>query len=393
VGQDAKLDWRKLMNLADPVCLEAVAEGMTALLGLVDWDGVNLAELYFESLHGPSNPQRFTPMNDWVRADFLREEGFDPIELFDPACARFWGRDVQSWRRFADYRVGLALRLQEQFLLRIRARSSQLDIVVTQIDDRFDDRMRDYLGADAAALLPLAPKYDFRLVVEDPATLWDLGPQRYAEIARRYRPLTDDPERLVIDINIVERYQETYPTKKQVGTELLQLVHVAGQAFPQVLLYFEHSISKPDWNLLPHAAVDAAGRFEGAATLVESDRPFGVSSDRPVRVNGRSWPAWDGQTVWLPPGAHRIETADTSPPIRLIDLNAEPESAAIEGGKLQFRYRSSSRAIARIDQEPVEIEIDGRPAKVPVLPSKSHWSLLLPKGQHDIRITPVALVR
>jgi hypothetical protein len=97
--------------------------------------------------------------------------------------------------------------------------------------------------------------------------------------------------------------------------------------------------------------------------------------------------------VWLPPGAHRIETADTSPPIRLIDLNAEPESAAIEGGKLQFRYRSSSRAIARIDQEPVEIEIDGRPAKVPVLPSKSHWSLLLPKGQHDIRITPVALVR
>jgi hypothetical protein len=39
-----------------------------------DWDGVNLAELYFESLEGIGNPARFTPMNDDVRREF-REKG------------------------------------------------------------------------------------------------------------------------------------------------------------------------------------------------------------------------------------------------------------------------------------------------------------------------------
>ena len=74
--QDAQLDWRKLVNLADPDCFERVAGGVSRLLDRFDWDGVNLAELYFESLHGPSNPQRFTPMNEWVRRDYASREGF-----------------------------------------------------------------------------------------------------------------------------------------------------------------------------------------------------------------------------------------------------------------------------------------------------------------------------
>ena len=47
-------------------------------MGRFDWDGVNLAELYFESLEGTANPSRFTPMNDDVRARFRAAGGFDP---------------------------------------------------------------------------------------------------------------------------------------------------------------------------------------------------------------------------------------------------------------------------------------------------------------------------
>ena len=70
--------------------------------------------------------------------------------------------------------------------------------------------MRELLGADTSKLLPLAEEYDFQLVIEDPATLWNLGPQRYTEIAKRYQPLAPDPSRLAIDINIVERYHLNY---------------------------------------------------------------------------------------------------------------------------------------------------------------------------------------
>ena len=76
-----------------------------------------------------------------------------------------------------------------------------------------------------------------------------------------------------------------------------------------------------------------------------------------------------------------------------IDLNADLQSASASGSTIEFSYRSAARAIARIDREPVEIEVNGLPAKVPVLPSKSHWSLLLPKGQNSIRITASGLVR
>ncbi len=77
--QDAQLDWRKLMNLTDRDAFAAVSKGLRGLMGRFDWDGVNLAELYFESLEGFDNPARLTPMNASVRAEFRAKAGFDPI--------------------------------------------------------------------------------------------------------------------------------------------------------------------------------------------------------------------------------------------------------------------------------------------------------------------------
>jgi hypothetical protein len=106
--QDARLDWRKLMNLANPQASEAVAEGLRGLLTRFDWDGANLAELYFESLEGHENPARFTPMNDDVRESFRRSAGFDPKELFDPASPLSWKANDTGLRQFLEFRAGLA---------------------------------------------------------------------------------------------------------------------------------------------------------------------------------------------------------------------------------------------------------------------------------------------
>src|SRR4051794_10733085 len=64
--QDAQLDWRKLMNLSNPAASNAIAAGVESLLTRHNWDGANLAKLYFESLEGYANPARLTPMNDDV---------------------------------------------------------------------------------------------------------------------------------------------------------------------------------------------------------------------------------------------------------------------------------------------------------------------------------------
>jgi hypothetical protein len=391
--QDAQLDWRKLINLAAPECFDKAAAGVRHLLRRFPWDGVNLAELYFESLHGPSNAPRFTPLNDWVRREAEAALGFDPIELFDPESARFWNRDREAWDKFVDYRAGLAIRLQQRWLELIRAELPDADVAVTQIDDRFDDRMREFLGADTAALLPLAERYDFTLVVEDPATLWSLGPQRYPEIARRYEPLAKDPQRLAIDINIVERYQRAYPTKKQVGTELFQLLRLSGQAFSRVLLYFEHSISRPDWDLMPHAAADArAVTGAGKHLTIISSKPTGLSWKGPAAVNGRLWPAADDATVWLPAGRHVVTTVESRPPARLLYLNADLLSATVIQDAIEFEYRSRTQAIALLDIEPQRILVDGQPTAAPVLKATKHFSLLLPKGTHKVRVAVTGLL-
>jgi len=383
VLQDAQLDWRKLMNLSNPDCFHAVSAGVRDLIGRFDWDGVNLAELYFESLEGLSNPSRFTPMNDNVRAQFRAIGGFDPIELFQ---AR---KDAPSQRAFLDYRARLAREMQQQWLGEIesmRRAGNGLDIVLTHVDDRLDTSMRDAIGADSAQLLPLLDRHNFTFLVEDPATVWNEAPQRYEEIAKRYRPLTPRQDRLAIDLNIVERYQNVYPTKQQTGAELFEVVHSAAGAFPQVAVYFENSILPADLALLP-ASVAVVTRAEAAGGKVTIDSPHGVGLrwSGAALVDGLPWPVRDGSFLFLPAGAHTVEPGTEIPALQVTHFNGELASAQLTGtDTVELSYHSAARAIVLLNRKPVSVEIDGAPSTLdPAGPD----DIFLPRGQHLVTVT------
>ncbi len=386
VLQDAALDWRKLMNLANRDCFRAVAGGVRELLGRFDWDGVNLAELYFESLEGAANPSRFTPMNDDVRREFRALKGFDPMELF----AGGQPTDAGRLRAFLDYRAALAQRLQTEWIAEldaVRRDKPDLDMVVTQIDDRLDTGMRDALGADAARLLPLLDQRDFTFAIEDPATLWNLGPQRYTEIAKRYQGLTRHTEKLAVDINVVERYQDVYPTKQQTGTELFELVASASRVFPRVMLYFENSVLAPDLPLLAAAAASARIEQAGPRLTVESAQGVGVVWKGPALVDGRAWPVTDGGVVWLPAGAHTVAPAQAAPPARILDFNGNIEGASATARGLSFGYVALSRAVAALDRKPLRQQIDGAPAPIEWAGAGGPpYVLLFPRGQHLVEL-------
>jgi hypothetical protein len=383
VLQDAQLDWRKLMNLTNRDCFRTASAGVKELISNFAWDGVNLAELYFESLEGIGNPSRFTPMNGDVRAEFQRSAGFDPIELFG---AR---KDDVSRRAFLDFRADLARRMQQEWLGELeglRARKPDLDLVLTHVDDRFDAGMRDAIGADAARVLPLLDNHAFTFLIEDPATVWNLGAQRYQAIAEKYRPLTPHRERLAVDINIVDRYQDVYPTKQQTGTELFELVHNAAANFSRVALYFENSLLTPDLPLLPSASA-AVTRIErtGAKLSIDSPSGVGVPWIGGAMVDGRLWPADDDTTVWLPAGAHTVEPANGHAPARLLRLNGELRSArALPGGPIEFSYRSDAHAIAVFDRQPRQTLVDGAAFAAE---SAGPKTLLLPRGEHAVTIS------
>ncbi|HLK46631.1 MAG TPA: hypothetical protein VKT49_00775 [Bryobacteraceae bacterium] len=378
--QDAHLDWRKLMNLTNRNCFHAVAAGVGELVRRFDWDGVNLAELYFESLEGISNPSRFTPMNDDVRAAFRSVKGFDPLELFSNRA------DPASRQTFLDFRAGLVRGMQEEWLGVLessRRTKPNLDLVLTHVDDRLDSGMRDAVGADAAGVLPLLDRHAFTFLIEDPATVWHLGPKRYRALSDRYQALTGRREKLAIDLNIVERYQNVYPTKQQTGTELLQLVHEASQRFPRVALYFESSLFPVDWDLLSSAAATVS-RVErlGQGITVDSLAGVALPWKGGATVDGQAWPVRDESFLWLPPGLHSVQPAAEISGLRLLRLNGDLKTARfLNAGGIEFSYQNSSRAIATFDRPLARIEIDGVGQAISFA---GPASVLLPRGQHVI---------
>ena len=380
--QYAQLDWRKLMNLTNRGAFTAVSQGVRELIGRFNWDGVNLAELYFESLEGTDDPARLTPMNEDVRAEFRAKAGFDPLELFTPGKHRL----AADMAQFLEFRADLARRQQSEWLAQmdeIRKTKPHLDLTLTHVDDRFDSSMRDKIGADAGRLLPMLGSHDFTFLIEDPATIWHLGPQRYPQIAARYSGLTPSQEKLAIDINVVERYQDVYPTKQQTGTELFELVHMAAGAFPRVALYFENSLLAPDLALLASAAasVDRA-ELVGGKLVIESKRGAGVPWHGPALVDGKPWPVLNGKTLWLPRGPHAIEPAGKPTSVQILDFNGDLKSARVSGDGIEFAYQSSARAMATLEKTPRKLEIDGAEVK----PDMAGNVLILPRGQHLVTI-------
>lgn len=364
---DARLDWRGHINLLDPAAFASVSQGLQTLIADFDWDGVNLAELYFESPRGAENESRFTPMSEQSRAGFRKTAGVDPLELFRADSPRHWRKNPDGWRRFVDYRAGLLTTLNERMLgvlADARSRKPYLDLVMTVVENLSNPAIRETTGSDVRSLLAVARKFNATMILEDPATLWALGPQRYRELAARLG------QKAGVDINIVDRYQQAFPTKKQTGTEFLQLLHAAAQNFSPLLVYFEQSIYPQDFDLATHALV-----VDGQP--VEMYAGKGRST-----VNGADWPVRDSERVMLPAGKYAVATAPGDPrPVSLLTLNADLLDAAYDGTRaFHFRYRSRSRAATIFSERPTSIVVDGKP-----FPADSD-AVLLPPGEHEVRV-------
>jgi hypothetical protein len=105
--------------------------------------------------------------------------------------------------------------------------------------------------------------------------------------------------------------------------------------------------------------------------------------------DGQPWPVTDGETVWLPAGAHAVSAAAPRSGPNVIHLNADLKAArAVGSNGLEFSYQSGARAIAILDRAPSRVEIDGV-AGAPVMAGP--MTLWLPRGQHTVMVRSNAL--
>jgi uncharacterized protein YdaL len=439
-GRDARVGWRLMMNLADNACRAAVLDFVSDLTASHDWDGVNIAELGFDTSDGLKDPDGYVPMNDVVRSRFRGEAGFDPILVLDQKSEYYWQKNSAAADKWSKFRSGLVRQSLIDLLERlepIRA-SRQLDLICTALDSLNLPRVTEKTGTDTRDVLALMDRYKLTLQVEDPAEVWGATPIRYTDYGQVYKKLVSDPGRLMFDINVVHDPSRTQsPTELLSGTELALAVRSAAEAGNgRVGIYSEASVGAEDRSLLPivlggqarfSAMPDLANHHApkppGAGRADDPDNAEPITATRTIRLrldsnpstgasapsyqktgkppvlDGDIWQCGGNGEILVPPGQHwlggspgdqalidRLRAIGSGTAL-LSDITAEVQRVSRTGLGLAVNYQSPRRAWATLARKPLAIRIDGAPVERPEIAHREgEWILQLPGGDHRLEI-------
>jgi hypothetical protein len=397
-GKDAKIDWRYLMALDNPEALEEIKTYTKEFMISFDWDGIDIAEIYFESPgQGFNEEDKFTPMNESFRKAFEQRYGVDPIKAFDNTSSYHWGRNNDMKQKLIDYRVGLVNRLHEEFLIlaeELREERPYLKTSVTVIDSIADKNMRERIGVDAKDIAKLQNKYHFILQIEDPYTLWNLGPERYKVIGEEYRSVMSPKNLLSIDINIINRNGEVYPTAKQRGLETYELISNAAKYTDKVILYALGTVEDSDMEFAPYTrgsdiTVEETARNE---YVIKSDKRFIWETDTQGKnyyIDGRQWPFYSEKEVIIPGGEHslKIESkSDSAEKLRIEGINGEITDVTSDQ-VIAFNYLNGGRFYMAMNKRPGQVKLDGNLIKVEFEEVNGRYTMILPEGNHMVVIS------
>ncbi len=403
-GADNRASWRYPLAMTDTAAVAAMMRDYRQFLTRHDFDGVNIAEVYFESdIRGPMEPGSFAPMHPSARAGFRRRHGFDPIQLFDPASTMHWRSNPAAWKLFEDYRVDVVIEMHRRLLALatdMRRGKPGFGVLVTMLDQIGTPDLRRSQGVDMRRIIALRNEFDFRLVVEDPMSRWSEDPRRYHDIARQYRALLGDD--FLLDVNILrfrsEEQPTPFPTLVQSGIEAFHLYRSSSSETERTLVYAESSINPQDLPYLGYASTGKADIRHTAdgyvvssphsLTLELGERQHSILVDGVMRTS-----AGDGRFL-IPAGRHVITIGKEGE--SLFDANTlhatlrscSGNVLAIEESRrsIAFTYDSEERCYATTNKKPLEVIIDGTPAAVPIREGIERYSVRLPAGRHTVRI-------
>jgi hypothetical protein len=408
-GRDAKVDWRQLIALEIPHCMAAVKSEIKTLLEAFPWDGVDVAELYFDSPTGFDARDNFTPMSDKFRDDFIShsvaagEAGVDPIEFLDPASIHFYKRDAAGFARLLRYRSQLCLNLNREIIqfvqgLRVAEFRDPLSVTLTLIDAVIDREMGGRIGIDTVDFMKLQKELGFDLQVEDPYSLWSSGPSRYQIIGESYRNAIKSGSRLTVDINIVDRPQHPYPTSRQTGMEFLELLYHASNSLDQVCIYSETTPYVFDFKF-------AGAALAGLATLEPTDSgtlkitsPYSVlyrtdTRGKSFSINGVSWGCVNNKGVLMPPGSSILSTLPATPSLTLTQEvspritsmgGASVRECTLNSNGIRFRYDERRAFYVTLDRPATSIRVDEKLAFPPSHREGDLEVVYLSAGSHTV---------
>ena len=361
-GRDALVDWRSLIALEDPACFALATQSWTRIVTSVPWDGVNVAELYFEP---PWKDANYTPFSRAALAQF----GHDPAKK--PAG-------------FVRFRTVLVTSLNRRVLAFLNGlpNAKRRALELTVIDDTLDPTQGQAVGSNVKQLAAVAQQAGASLIVEDPFTTWTDGPLRYDKLGPHVASLMPAGDAL-LDVNVVDR-AGARPTSKMTGAELSLALGSAAAPLGAVALYSLGTIGKGDLGAVPGAlgssvATTDLGTYGSQTVTVTSPVP---GAGR-LTIDGIPWPAANGTAI-VPAGNHLLvwsRGAALGP--GLASFSGELATARIAKTTLELRYFSRPETLAVVTQKPRLLRVDdaSTPLEVRADPAGG-FVVRLPSGRH-----------
>jgi hypothetical protein len=323
-GADAQVFWRSEVALTVDKCFDLAWQETRDLLATAPFDGVNVAELSFESPgQGPDDPKEYTPFHPEAREAFRKRAGFDPIELVDETSFNFWKTNHAAFKSWVAFREEMITEIHRKLFARLRTVAAGKKLMVTIIEDRSPltksspapstHPLGENLGSNSKQIAALRSEGAFELQMEDPFTVWMLDPERYRNYPALYPEVPAD--QLVLDINIVERgyaFAAGRVTARPTGIELYRSIASVGRSGAQLALYASGTLHKQDLRWAKYALggdlVDVLEE-EGDRLVLEARRPVTLQLVRPmhkVSIDGVGQ-TFDGRRqLEIPTGKHTI---------------------------------------------------------------------------------------
>ena len=405
-GDDSPQAWRYAVALTDSVCVDSMVVKYMRLLESYDWDGVNLAELYFESGKGFETPLLFSPMHPSAVREVRKKYGIELTKIFDQTSPWYWKTNPAVESTIVDYRINKLDELYNRLLRKFtdHARSKPgFQIIVTAMDSYGSPELREELGVDMTHILALQKRYGFSLQVEDPQRLWSTDPLRYIKIGKTYRQIVSDSTKLLLDLNILSFRKPgeltPFPTLIQTGTECFLMVHAAALGAPRFTYYSEQSVNAQDVPFLASAAAhDISYKRTGNAYTIEAKHSFILKLPKEipqVLLDGMLVTSSRENLYFIPSGSHIVDvnlgasgafsTSQLQP--RIISASADVSALSYGMRTAAFTYDSGERFLVSFSNEPTKVELDGQHFNFTALKGNDCYTISFPPGKHDVSIT------
>lgn len=247
IGKDAHVDWRYLMALENEECFKLAMSEVKKIYDLYDWDGINFAELYYESPFGIDEPEKFTPFNSVIASRYKEKYDKDITSFFDEkGNLKASESDINNLLEFRQVQLD-DLTKKSILALKEILKKNNGGLVITQIDNNLDKKVSKNIGISDDYFQKISKLKPDQIIIEDPFTVWSLEADRYLKLSKIYKDLKL-VQPLGIDINIVRRFDNDKFLEPQSGKELEKLLVQAKQGFDFVVLYWGHDISDEDLN-------------------------------------------------------------------------------------------------------------------------------------------------